>query len=292
MSKKSMEDRFMDAADSASQAGKALAGQRLSGKYSLTGRDGRRSLQDIKSRPSGSTRTLDPYHVVDLAESIATLGLLQPIAIDKNNFLIAGEHRLEACRLLDIGEKNSRLSHWKKILSNTDKKIKKADEELIFSRISNLNHNAFKKRYHDRQISVLVLPLNAKRDVNTALAAEAAENEKRQNYSKDEITRLAEKLKKAGFIEPKGRPKKGENSLKRALTVISGKSYRQIERDLSSKKKPTHDGLFDHHKESIKLLRLLHRFNHNLPESGLHKQISSLIETLDKYIDDNINKNP
>lgn len=280
-----MEDKFMDAADSASKAGQALADQRMSGKYSLTGRDGRRPLKNIKSRPGGSTRTINPYHVLDLAESISTLGLLQPVAIDKNNFLIAGEHRLEACRLLEINDIETRKSHWKQILNNTDKKIKASEEELISNRLNELNHKDFEKRYSDKQISVLVLPLDAKEDVDSALASEAAENEKRQNYSKEEISRLADKLKKAGFIEPKGRPKKGERSLKKALAVISGKSYRQIERDLSGEKRPTHDGLFNEEKELLKILKLIRKFEANISEDhDLFNQLRNIHKKMDKHL--------
>ncbi len=41
-------------------------------------------------------------NVEELAESISTLGLLNPITIDNENFLIAGYHRLQAFQLLGI----------------------------------------------------------------------------------------------------------------------------------------------------------------------------------------------
>lgn len=285
MAKKSLEDRFMASMDSAAEAGDTLAKQRLSGNYSLTGRDSRRTLRDIKPRPSGATRNLDPYHVLDLADSIATLGLLQPIAIDKHNNLVAGEHRLEACRLLDIENSEGRRSHWTQLISSTDKVIKISDENDVQERITNLNHEEYIKRYPDRQISVQVLQFDSEKEPESALAAETAENEKRQNYNKEEILNLAKKLKKAGFIEPpKGRPKKGEKSLKRALTVISGKSFRQIQRDLEIKKSTTHDVLFDEAKELKKVSKILQNFVDNVPEHGLSKNFTSLIKKIDKEI--------
>lgn len=45
-------------------------------------------------------RELDADHVRELAGSIKELGLLNPITVDKDHFLIAGLHRLEAVKLL------------------------------------------------------------------------------------------------------------------------------------------------------------------------------------------------
>ena len=41
-------------------------------------------------------------NVEELAESISTLGLLNPITIDNENYLICGYHRLQAFQLLGI----------------------------------------------------------------------------------------------------------------------------------------------------------------------------------------------
>ena len=46
-------------------------------------------------------RELDTDHVRELADSIRELGLLNPITVDKDHFLIAGLHRLEAVKLLE-----------------------------------------------------------------------------------------------------------------------------------------------------------------------------------------------
>jgi hypothetical protein len=45
-------------------------------------------------------RKLDQARVAQLAESIGEVGLLNPITIDKDGRLVAGRHRLEACRKL------------------------------------------------------------------------------------------------------------------------------------------------------------------------------------------------
>lgn len=49
-------------------------------------------------------RELDGNHVRELADSIRELGLLNPITVDKDHFLIAGLHRLEAVKLLEWPE--------------------------------------------------------------------------------------------------------------------------------------------------------------------------------------------
>ena len=45
-------------------------------------------------------RSLDANHVKELTDSIRELGLLNPITVDRELFLIAGLHRLEAVRIL------------------------------------------------------------------------------------------------------------------------------------------------------------------------------------------------
>jgi ParB family chromosome partitioning protein len=49
-------------------------------------------------------REIDYAEVSKLAESIKIIGLINPITVSKDNILIAGAHRLEACRHLGFGE--------------------------------------------------------------------------------------------------------------------------------------------------------------------------------------------
>jgi len=49
-------------------------------------------------------RDVDYVKVSELAESIRIVGLINPITVDKNNTLIAGAHRLEACKTLGVDE--------------------------------------------------------------------------------------------------------------------------------------------------------------------------------------------
>lgn len=250
-------------------------------------RDSRRNPKDIKPRPGGNTRNLDPNHILDLAESISALGLLQPIAIDKNSRLVAGEHRLEACKLLVLDSSEARASHWSQILSLTDKRIKKSEEEAIGLRLKKLSSEAYLDKYKDSQIPVLVLPLDAESDQESALIAETAENEKRKNYTKEEIQALAERLKKVGYIDRNGRPKKGEKSVKKALTVISGKSIAQIERDLRKSETPSYDGVLDEGKEFMKISKAIDKFLTQSPNHKVSGDLKKIREDLDKIFEAN-----
>ncbi len=55
-------------------------------------------IEEIKRKDG--RRKLDTDHVKELADSIQELGLLNPITIDREYFLIAGLHRLEAAKML------------------------------------------------------------------------------------------------------------------------------------------------------------------------------------------------
>lgn len=55
-------------------------------------------IEEIRIREG--RRRPDTDHVKELADSIRELGLLNPVTIDRENFLIAGIHRLEAAKTL------------------------------------------------------------------------------------------------------------------------------------------------------------------------------------------------
>ena len=149
-------------------------------------------LESIQPRPHGNTRDIDQEHVESLAESVAALGLLEPLVVDKSGYLIAGAHRLAAIKLLD------EQGRW------------------------------------TGAVPVRMLEaLDADKDPHGALAAEVAENEKRRDYTRQEILALAAKLKKAGFKTTRGRPRAGEKALVPMLAAVVGKSRRRVEQVLS-----------------------------------------------------------
>ena len=57
-------------------------------------------INSIKNVAGDRTRPLRASHVVALAESIAVLGLLEPLIVDTLGHLLAGAHRLAALRIL------------------------------------------------------------------------------------------------------------------------------------------------------------------------------------------------
>jgi ParB family chromosome partitioning protein len=149
--------------------------------------------------PRGSdTRPLRPEHVADLAESIAALGLIEPLVVDSKGVLLAGAHRLASIQAL-----------------------KETNPEI------------FAQQFPDELIQVHMLPFDADKEPERALQVELAENEKRVNYTRDQIERLADRLRSLNYRETRGRPKEGEKALGPALAVAIGVSTRYVRRVLS-----------------------------------------------------------
>lgn len=153
-------------------------------------------LEEINDRPGGDTRSLNQPHVEALAESIAVFGLIQPIAVDIKGNLLAGGHRRAAIYHLSV-----------------------------------FNPEAFNTHF-SLGIPIRRYDFDASQDTERALAIEATENEKRRDYTPEEVKDLAERLKLAGYNYTSGRPKKGQKSLIPSLSVIVGKSDKTIRRYL------------------------------------------------------------
>ncbi|MFE4108429.1 ParB N-terminal domain-containing protein [Almyronema epifaneia] len=172
-------------------------------------------IDQIHDRHLGNTRELDAKHVAELADSIAALGLIEPLVVDSQNRLLAGSHRRAAILYLRETEPDT-----------------------------------YAERFPAGQIPVQIMPFNSELEPDRALAVEAAENEKRRDYTPTEIKAIAEKLRSAGYEDLKGRPKKGQKPLIPALSVVVGKSMRTVQRHLygdsetASKKSTTDDALF------------------------------------------------
>ena len=160
------------------------------------------SLDAIKQRDQ-DTRPLNTSHVESLAESIAVLGLIEPLVTDSQGRLLAGGHRLAAIALLKEQQPQ-----------------------------------AFVERFPSAQIPVRMLPFDAEVDPDLALQVEVAENEKRRDYTSTEVKAVADRLRAAGYSDVKGRPRKGDKPLMPALQVIIGKSLRTVQRYLSEDEEP------------------------------------------------------
>lgn len=180
----------------------------------------------IGPRPHNDTRTPDPAAVLALAESISSLGLLEPIVVDNRGSLVAGRTRLEALRLLLPDTAEGREAMFGLLLQAAGRK----PDEQASARVRALTiHPSLR----EGRVPVRVLDFDASQDREQALSAEIAENEHRRDYTRKEIEQLASRLRSAGFVDRPGRPRKGEKALKPALGAILGKSRRTIERLLS-----------------------------------------------------------
>lgn len=193
-------DRNRVVSQDALDAGRALSRQESAMNADGSEMQGRRtiSLEVIQDRHA-DTRKLTPSHVQHLSESIAALGLIEPIVVDRSGRLLAGGHRLQAIKQL------------------------KAESLIVFL-----------ERFPNGMIPVRIMDLNADTDHQQALAIEVAENAQRRNYTSKEVKKLAKRLVKAGYKDTAGRPKDGEKSLAPALAVVIGCSLRTVRRHLSS----------------------------------------------------------
>lgn len=190
-------------------------------------------LGQIRARES-DTRPLDPQHVADLAESIAALGLIEPLVVDVNGVLLAGGHRLAALQALQ-----------------------KTDPQI------------YDQQFPEGQIQVHMLTFDAEQEPERALQVELAENEKRVNYTRDQIERLAERLRSLNYRDVRGRPKEGEKALGPALAVAIGVSTRYVRKVLSEQKQEKQD---QKNRNSVPILQKL----------KLLKKIEAALDELDE----------
>ncbi len=184
------------------------------------------TIDQIRLRKDPDTRGLSAGHVVTLAESIAVLGLLEPIVLDTQGYLLAGGHRLAALQLLAEPMPVARRTAF---LERCGLKAKdKPTPELVglADRLALLGEKPIPKN----KIPVQVIDVAGK---DTALAVEAAENNVRRQYTYDEITALAKRFEAAGYKTTPGKPKKGERTMLNALEAAVGLKKRQIQNILT-----------------------------------------------------------
>ena len=83
------------------------------------------SVYDIKV--SERLRQLNNSKVAELVESIKNIGLLQPIVVDSDNNLLAGNHRLEAFKNIGYERIECKIVN----LPELKRKLVEIDENLI-----------------------------------------------------------------------------------------------------------------------------------------------------------------
>ncbi|NJM98457.1 MAG: ParB N-terminal domain-containing protein [Phormidesmis sp. RL_2_1] len=155
-------------------------------------------FNDIKDRANPDSRTIDSSHVAELADSITAIGLISPIAVDRNGCLLAGCHRRAALAM-----------------------------------IKSSNTKAWNQHFPEDRVEVKVFDFDSAAEPSRALDIEVEENQQRKDYSPEEIRLLAERLKGAGYQDYPGRPPKGVKTLTRALTELTGKSTRTVKGHLA-----------------------------------------------------------
>ncbi|PZV05894.1 MAG: chromosome partitioning protein ParB [Leptolyngbya sp.] len=181
-------------------------------------------LESITDRVDGDSRPLNPAHVEELADSIAAVGLIAPIAVDSRGRLLAGGHRRAA--ILQLQEQNS---------------------------------EAFTKQFPSGQIPIRRYDFDSQVESDKALAIEASENEKRKDYTPAEVRAIADRLRAVGYRDSPGKPKKGEKALRPALELIIGKSIRQVRRYLNNADNSVEDDLQNRDKQTRTDVLVLNR---------------------------------
>jgi ParB family chromosome partitioning protein len=213
-------------------------------------------LPQIQTRQQ-DTRPLNPKHVEALAESIAVLGLIEPLVLDNQGRLLAGGHRLAA------------INH----LKETQPK-------------------QYQEKFPGEFIPIRRLPFNADEDPELALQIEVAENEQRRDYTPSEVRAIADRLRESGYVDVKGRPKKGQKALMPALAVVVGKHLRTIQRYLgndepqekATKKSTTRVVLL---KQALSKLNKWQQEKPQTPaEKNLAEKLPDLLKLIDQVLDD------
>ena len=133
---------------------------------------------DLLVERTVDTRAIKQDHVDTLIESIAALGLIEPIVIDKKNILLAGGHRLAAI-----------------------KQLKKQSPEV------------YDRHFPNNCIPVHIMGFDSKVDVEQALKVEVAENEQRKDYTPAEVRAIADRLRAVGYEDVKGRPRADQKTI-------------------------------------------------------------------------------
>jgi len=224
-------------------------------------------LSRIRPRAE-DTRPLHEQHVKDLTESIGALGLIEPLVVDINGVLLAGGHRLAAIQIL-----------------------------------KETNFDLYQLQFPDDLVPVRVMPFDTEAEPERSLQVELAENEKRVNYSREQIERLAERLRALNYRDIVGRPKEGEKALGPALAVAIGVSARYVRKVLRQQRSEETGEVEEEIRNSVpnfQKLRVLRRIEAaleeliSLPESeqatrteqSLYKTVPTFLKKLKASIDE------
>jgi ParB-like chromosome segregation protein Spo0J len=144
-------------------------------------------VNDILVPDEADSQPLNALHVLNLAESIAAFGLLEPLVVNAAGRLLVGWHRLAAMQLLTLDDGYDRVEIFSSCLGEDL-------PDLLADRVQRLNSGEFLFRYPHARIPVLVLDLPDGAD--GSLIMKAVEAAVRQQYRTD-ISRI---FQNAGFV--------------------------------------------------------------------------------------------
>ena len=253
------------------------------GKLVLTAGTCSVAIDQIRLRKGSDTRSLNAAHVVSLAESIAVLGLLEPVVLDTSAHLLAGGHRLAALQLLAEPVPDARRSAF---LARTGWKPTKDDDQptdeltALADRLSLLGEAPLAEHAPAGLIHVRVVDVTGKGGDDLALAVEAAENNVRRQYTREEVEALAKRFKAAGYRDKPGKPKAGEKTVLSALEAAVGRSKRQIQNILHGEDGKTAS-------EWDKATKALERAAKRVLEAGKHRtadQAKNIVAAAEKAV--------
>lgn len=199
------------------------------------GEDALLPLAGVKPREQ-NTRPLNAEHLVSLAESIAALGLIEPLTVDSHARLLAGGHRFAALQLLRETDAAKREAIFREFIGG-EVKISRTIIERVHALYTNEQgepFNPFEKHFPGGMVPVHRMPFDAEQDAARALAVEIAENEKRKDYTPTEVRGFYDRLRASGYTDREGRPRTGDRSARALLATVIGKSRRTVARLLEN----------------------------------------------------------
>lgn len=196
---------------------------------------GTRDLVSLHPHPNPS-RPLNPRHIVDLARSIAVLGLIQPLVIDIEDVVVAGSHRFAALRIL-ASPPEDRFA----LLTALCPESHPGTLAPLTDPVLALPPPVPALDLH--RLPVHIIPYTQRESPDEVWRIEVAENEQRRDYSAPEVRALAERLKAQGFHITRRRDADPDKRALPVLVALIGKSERQIQRLLlpPPEKKPVAD---------------------------------------------------
>jgi len=185
-------------------------------------------LDQIKLRED-AVRMVYEGHALDLALSIAAVGLIHFPVVNARGEVLAGGQRLAAIEFLSLFRTlpDNDIRRLYSYQHGDNAGVDLDDNDILTDEQLGLLKAGFERHFPHgvpvHRIDVETLPT-----ATQTLTIESIENEKRLDFTKAELLAIVGKLKAAGFRDKAGRPKAGERTLATELERITGKSRRTV----------------------------------------------------------------